>query len=296
MIEDVRYLIVFAKVVEKGSFRAGASSLSLSTASVSAYVSRLEENLGVALLYRNTRKLSLTSDGEKVFEVAKDIMSLYENGIYDFKRSDKTSCHNLKVSVPALFIHSEFMQKIAAFIDNNPNVNLSLLYSDIRNDIIANGIDIALRIGDMPDSTLKAKRVFSFNRKVVASNELLDKYPPITHPKDLQEFPWIGLTMRASTRTFTNAEGDKIEIKYSPKTFVDNIDAAYRLAKLGSGIAVPPDFLANDDLANNKVVELLPDWSVDSLKVYAVWPSNVPTNSLIYDFIQSVSPESDSCT
>ncbi|HYD97280.1 MAG TPA: LysR family transcriptional regulator [Noviherbaspirillum sp.] len=289
MIEDIRYLIVFAKVAEAGSFSRAAEALQLTTATISMHIAKLEKNLGAALLYRNTRKLSLTHDGINLLETAKSMLELYEKGIIEFKQRSVSTTNNLRVSMPAVLINSPaFMDQVGNFIKLHPDIHLDILCSDNRNDIISESIDVAFRVGDLPDSSLKAKPVFEFTRKVVASRALLNAYPRIRHPRDLAELPWIGLTMRPNFRTFINAKGERHDVRYVPRIRMDNVEAAYQLARRGAGLAAPPEFLARDDIAHGRIEEVLPGWSLSPLRVHAVWPSNISPSSVAYTLINWV--------
>jgi DNA-binding transcriptional LysR family regulator len=159
MIDDIRYLIVFAKIAEAGSISGGAEALGLTTATASAHLSKLEKNLGCALLYRNTRKLSLTHDGANLLETAKSMLALYEQGVIEFKQRSISTANKLTVSLPAVFLKSAFTRHLADFIKRHPGILLNISYSDTRRDIIADGIDVAFRIGELPDSSLKARHL-----------------------------------------------------------------------------------------------------------------------------------------
>lgn len=273
MLKDVRYLLVFAKVVQSGSFRAAAESLDMSVSSASLYVSKLEESLGVALLYRSTRKLSLTQDGEAVFDIAQQMLQLYSENLYGYKDSHRHTGGKLKVAIPAILIRSRLVCKIVAFASREPRLQLHLQCSDHHNDIIGEGIDLAIRLGNMPNSGLKARKIFDLDRTLVGSDAFLQRYGSPTHPRDLQELPWIGLSMRPSSRTFVHPQQGSCEISYNPVSTVDNVEASYRLAVCGLGLAVPPKFLFNPD---DGVRELLPEWRLPPLPAYAVWPANAP--------------------
>ena len=288
MIEDIRYLIVFAKIVEVGSISGGAEALGVSAATASLQLSKLEKNTGSALLYRNTRKLSLTHDGACLFDTAKSMLELYEKGFIEFKRRSISMRNNLHISIPALFINSVFMRYLSSFIKRNSGVSLKISCSDIRHDIIAESIDVAFRIGDLPDSSLKARHLFLLPRKVVAGKEFLNAHDPIKHPRDLEKMKWIGLSMRANSRIFRHKNGKKVEIKYSPQIQVDNVEASYQLAKQQLGLVAPPVYLIEDNVKNGSVEIVLPDWTLDPLKVYAVWPPNVSTNSVAYELINHI--------
>jgi DNA-binding transcriptional LysR family regulator len=287
MIDDIRYLIVFAKVVEVGSLSGGAEVLGLTPATVSQHLSKLEKNLGSALLYRNTRKLSLTQDGATLLETAKAMLELYEKGVIEFKRGVSTES-SLRISMPAALVGSVFMARVAEFIQGHPTVRMEILCSDSREDIIAEGIDVAFRVGDLSDSTLKAKHLFALSRTVVASKAFLERYSRIGHPRDLEQMPWIGLTMRPSSRIFRSADGEQCEIRYQPRITVDSIEASYHLARGHVGLAAPPQFRVREDLQRGVLEEVLPAWSLDPLKVYAVWPPNVATSSMAYALINAI--------
>jgi DNA-binding transcriptional LysR family regulator len=160
MIDDIRYLIVFAKVAEAGTFSAGAEALGLTTATASAHVSRLERNLGTALLYRNTRRLSLTRDGEAVLETARGMLSLYQSGVVAFKSAPAGAREALHVAIPAALMDGPFMAALATFVVAHPDLDISLRCRDSREDIVGESIDLAFRIGELADSSLKARKVF----------------------------------------------------------------------------------------------------------------------------------------
>ncbi|NWB90348.1 LysR family transcriptional regulator [Pseudomonas agarici] len=289
MIEDIRYLIVFAKIVEVGSISGGAEALGLATATASLHLSKLEKNLGSALLYRNTRKLSLTHDGTKLLETAKSMLELYEKGVIDFKQRSISTKNNLRISIPAVFINSEFTRHIVNFIEKYPDVCLSISCNDSRHDIIAESIDVAFRIGELPDSSLKARHLFALPRQVIAAKSFLAESGPVKHPRDLESMKWIGLTMRPNTRLFRHVGSEEVaQIKYTPHLRVDSVEASYRFAQLKVGLAAPPNFLSCEGIQRNEVVVVLPEWILDPLKVYAVWPPNITTSSIAYTLINDI--------
>jgi DNA-binding transcriptional LysR family regulator len=289
MIEDIRYLIVFAKIAEVGSISGGAEALGITTATASLHLSKLEKNLCSALLYRNTRRISLTHDGAILLETAKSMLELYEKGFIEFKQRSTLIKKNLRISIPAVFINSGFTQHIAMFIKKYPDVRLSISCNDRCNDIIAESIDVAFRIGDLPDSSLKARHLFLLPRQVIASREYLAECEPVRSPRDLERMKWIGLTMRPNRRLFRHKKsGEEVEIKYTPNVCVDNVEASYQLARLKAGLAAPPNYLSDEGIRHNEVIAVIPEWTLEPLKVYAVWPPNVSIHSVAYTFIKTI--------
>ncbi|EHS99521.1 hypothetical protein HMPREF9686_01383 [Klebsiella michiganensis] len=216
------------------------------------------------------------------------MLELYEKGFIEFKQRTISTTNKLHISLPAVFQNSVFTHHLAAFIKEYPDVFLNISYSDTRKDIIAESIDVAFRIGDLPDSSLKARHLFVLPRKVVASKQLLRNYKPVNHPDDLAKMPWIGLTMRQNSREFRHTNGEVAIIKYTPTVYVDNVEAAYALAKQQVGLVAPPVYLSKEDIQREEMQEVLPDWSLEPLKVYAIWPSNISTSSIAYTLINKI--------
>lgn len=289
MIDDIRYLIIFAKVAELGSLTAAAESLDLSVSTVSAHLARLEGNLGTALLYRNTRKVSLTGEGVRLLDTAKAMLDLYEKGMLEFRQRSVSTSGTLRVALPAVLLGCRpFMHALSTFAMRFDGAAIHLACSDTREDIVGDGFDVAFRIGELPDSTLKARPLFAFARIVVANPALLEGAGLFRHPADLAQLPWVGLSMLPDVRSFTHPDGETCTIRYAPRVRVDTVEAAYQLAMGGVGLAAPPMFRACADLANGAVRQLLPDWSLAQLTVHAVWPGNTSTSSLAYLLIKQL--------
>jgi DNA-binding transcriptional LysR family regulator len=288
MIDDLRYLIVFAKVAEAGSFSLGAQRLGLTAATASAHVSSLERSLGIALLYRNTRRLSLTQDGTAVLQTAQHMLKLYESGLSGFKQGTARGREALRVALPAALLEGRFMAAISAFIRAHPELDLSLRCRDSAEDIIGESIDVAFRIGELADSSLKARKVCEIERRVVAAPALLRDRAPPEHPNELSSFDWIGLSMRPNARTFVHASGEQCEIRYRPVVEVDSVAAAFQLSLQGIGLSAPPIDMARSASEQGKLIALLPHWSLEPLKLSAMWPSNVPAASPVHVLVEAM--------
>lgn len=289
MIEDIRYLIVFAKIAEIGSISKGAKAMGLSSATASQHLTKLEKNLGCALFYRNTRKITLTHDGEKLLETAKSILETYEQGINELKKSSIVGSKKLNISIPAIFIQGDFMNYITDFIKDFPNLMLNITCDDEKNDIVLENIDVAFRIGQPLDSSLKFKYLFDLPRSIIATKNFLKTYQEPKVPTDLETMSWIGLSMRPNSRLLKNSEnGEEIKISYNPNICVNNVEASYKLAKLDAGLAAPPNYLIKNDIIRGDLVRVLPQWELQPLHVYAIWSSNLPINSIAYSLINKI--------
>lgn len=285
MIDELRALAIFAEVVQTGSFRGAASNLALSPSVVSHHVSQLEARLGVALLYRSTRRLSLTDDGKSLFESTQRMLKAADEGLNRIAHTTSEPYGKLTLSLPALLSRSVLVDQIADFAKTYPKVKLSINFSDKQQDMIKDGIDLAIRIGDLKDSGLKSKKLFMLERVLVAAPSLIAMHKQARHPKDLTPWDWIGLKMRAHTKTLVHVDGKRSSIKFEPKIIVDSIDAACQFAIAGLGLATPPVALVTEDLTKGRLVELLPKWKVPSIPVYALWPHNAAKESLTHRLI-----------
>ncbi len=285
MIDELRALAIFAKTVELGSFRAAAHELSLSPSVVSHHVSQLEAHLGVSLLYRSTRQLSLTAEGEKLFTSAKAMLAAAEEGLNSITYKSPEPSGKLNITVPAFFTRSELVQDIAAFAQTFPKISLSINFSDVQQNLIRDGIDLGIRIGSLKDSSLKAKRLLDMKRKLVVAPAYMAHRKTPHKPQDLIDWDWIGLKMRPNHKILLNKVGKTFKIDFIPRMIVDSVDAVCQLAISGLGLATPPSFLVEEDVQRGHLVEPLPAWGIESLSVYAVWPPNASKESLTFRLI-----------
>ncbi|UTH74698.1 LysR family transcriptional regulator [Chromobacterium sp. IIBBL 290-4] len=280
MIEELRALAVFAKTVETGSFRAAARALQLSPSVVSHHVSQLESRLGTALLYRSTRRLSLTADGEMLHQHAQAMLQAAESGLNALAGRGAEASGRLSLTLPAFFSRSPLTARLAEFSLRHPKVELALDYSDEKRDLVRDGIDLAIRIGELPDSALKSRRLFDMPRLLVAAPALLAQRPAPRHPQELADWPWLGIRMRPDRKTLIDEAGEAHSFPIQPAIRANSLDAVCQLAAAGCGLATPPAFLAQDDIAAGRLMECTPAWRVEALGVYAVWPANAARASL----------------
>ena len=285
MIDRLRQLAIFAKTVETGSFRGAAKALSLSPSVVSHHITKLERDLGVALLYRSTRKLSLTEAGEKLLRSAQEMVAAAESGLDEVSAGSLEPAGRLKLTAPAVLAHASLIDAIAAFAAAYPKVDLDVSFTDVRRDIIGEGIDLAIRMGWLEDSSLKAKKVASEERLLLAAPAYLKGRVTPNSPNDLQGWQFLYLSGVGRRFEFKNGFGEWRRMTATSRIVVDDAVALYRLVRAGVGVGTLPKYLAEDDLASGKIVHVLPDWQLKPLGIYAVWPSNTPRNSLTSRFV-----------
>jgi DNA-binding transcriptional LysR family regulator len=284
MFDELRAIAIFAKTIETGSFRGCAKVLGLSASVVSHHIAQLEQKLGLTLLYRSTRKMSLTAEGEQLYEASKKMLEAIEIGLDSILPGAEKPSGTLRVSMPSILVRSGLMEKIARFCSEHPNIQLHLNFSDKIVDLIEERFDLGIRIGTLKESGLKAKKLFSFGRKLVCSPSFFEKQAKIHKLEDLDAWQWIGIEMLPLSRRFRNSEGESVTVNYQAKLMCDSVDAAYQLAIAGAGLSSPPDFLVEKDIREGKLVEVFPEWQMEPLSVYAIWPQNLLKNNLASRF------------
>ncbi len=288
-MDHYRQIAIFAKTADHGSFRAAANDLGLSPSVVSHHISQLENRLGTALIYRSTRKLSLTSDGRRLLAAAHDMVQAAEAGIQAVSDHSSTPSGELHITAPAVLAQSQLTDRIGAFVVKYPGVRLHIDFSDTRRELISGGFDIAIRMGWLEDSTLKAKKLYNAERRLVVSPNYLANRNVSASPADLEDWDWLSLTPVQSIRpTFEKAGESSVTLKPSIGTSVNDAHALCRLARAGAGLAIVPEFLAAPYIADETVKIMFPDWKIEPVGVYAVWPANVPKHGLSKLFINSL--------
>lgn len=280
MLDQLRQIAIFAKTIECGSFVKAASALQLSPSVVSHHIAQLEKQLGVALIYRSTRKLSLTSDGEKLLASAQQMTGSAEEFINLAVKNDSELMGHLNITVPAFMAKSALVKHIGSFIKLNPNISINLDFSDSRREIVEGGIDLAIRMGKLRDSNLKVRKLFDMERALVVSTELSKRLAVLKSPKDLENERWIEFSPVGLRYTFKNKHDKSVVINPKADIATNSIYAILQLVKNGNGLGVLPKFITDKEKGNKKLVDLLTDWQLTPISAYAVWHANTPRNGL----------------
>lgn len=291
MIDDLRQIAIFAKTVDHGSFRAAAAELRLSPSVVSHHVAQLEEKLGVALLYRTTRRLAVTQQGERLLRAAREMLVAVEGGLRDLQEATQEPQGELKVTIPSVLSRSPLMDRIAAYAERYPKVSLQLEFSDERRNLLKDGFDAAIRMGPSRRRAPNRRTLFQTRRILVAAQSYLALQGQVTHPRHLAQLQGIDFSPARAMKSYLHCEGEEdFPLKLGSSISVNDAHALYQLAKAGRGVAAVPDYLARTDLATGEMVHLLPDWELEPLDVFAEWPANAPKEGIVRLFVESIGP------
>lgn len=280
MLNQLRQIAIFSKTIEHGSFRKAAVALKLSPSVVSHHIAKLEEELGVALLYRSTRKLSLTSDGEALLVSAREMIDAAEDFLNVATKQTTQLIGDLNISLPAVLERSAIVNYIGDFSKLHPGVNLKLGFTDTQIDIIKDGVDVAIRMGWLQDSGLRAIKLYEVNRIVVASTSYVNSKAKKISLEEIENWDWIELASIGLNNIFFYPEGSNKVFRPKSKIRVNSAYAIHKLVRNDNGIAALPKFLAKNDIADGKLVHVLPEIKMKPIGVHAVWPPNAPKGGL----------------
>lgn len=285
-MDRLKSLGIFAETVRQGSFRGAARALGLTPSAISYHVKQLEDDLGAPLLYRSTRRLSLTDAGERLFEAAQTMVGVAEAGLQQARNPDASLRGQLRITLTSALARSPISAAIARFHVENPKVALDLHYSDTWEDLIAGRFDLALRSGRMEDSSLICRKLWDMPRALVAAPAFLARYPDWHGPEDLADVPWIRFAKMEGQRQLIGPKGQEAWVQQSGDITVNNIEAMVDFARHGMALASPPRHCVSDELATGQLVEVLQDWGIAPMPVYTLRPAGAVDNPLTLRLMQ----------
>jgi DNA-binding transcriptional LysR family regulator len=277
-LPDFEALAIFAKVVELRSFAAAAGELSLSKATVSKAVTRLEQRLGARLFNRTSRRLALTDAGQKLSERAARLLADGE-ALENAALAQSVAPRGLvRLAVPMTFGIMAVAPILPEFLKQYPDVAIDLHLSDAMVDLIGEGFDAGLRIASLPDSSLIARRLCAMPRYTVASPAYLDRHGRPTHPMHLAQHKCLGYAYLSTPDVwhYTNAAGEQASVRPAGPLRVNNGEALMPAVLAGLGIADLPEFIAGDAIASEKAEVILKDWKQTEGSVHLVMPPGGP--------------------
>jgi DNA-binding transcriptional LysR family regulator len=263
---------VFAAVVDFGSFAKAAEQLDLSRGMTSRYVAAVEARLGVRLLNRTTRRLSLTEAGSDYYQRATEILSLVERAESAAGQTAARPRGTVRVSAPVAFGKRTLGPAIEAYLAQYPEVRLDLDLSDRTVDLVEEGVDLAIRITRRPDPGLIARPLARARMILCASSKYLKARGAPKAPDDLPRHNCLTYSY-SGTRTnwrFSKA-GKDVSVRVSGNCRCNNGELLARSAEAGLGIIYEPSFIVEDAIRSGKLVRLLPDWESETFVIYAAY-------------------------
>lgn len=265
-------LAIFVAILEEGSLAAAGRKLRHSPPAVTRALSALEERVGARLLERTTRRSRPTEAGKRLADQARQVLAGYGEAVRELAAAPVRGV--LRVTAPLVFGRRHVTPIVASFLDAYPGVRVELVLDDRNLDLIEHGLDVALRIGALADSSLVARKVGEVRRIVVASPSYLAGRPALRTPRDLGKHDIVFSATRpgAFEWRFGRAPHEQV-IRFVPRLIVNEVDATLLAVRAGRGVTRALSYQIADDLASNALVRLLPDHEPPPLPVQLVVPS-----------------------
>jgi DNA-binding transcriptional LysR family regulator len=272
-VDKLRSRQIYCQVIKEGSFSAVAKKLKISKVMVSRAVSELEEDLAVRLLNRTTRKMSPTEEGMAYFERCQVLLDDFDVLDKSVREKHQTAKGLLRISIPSeAFSKNNLMPPIFDFMQLYPDVEFDIHAGDRYVDIVDDGFDVVIRIGDLSDSSHIARKLGEMNLIICATPEYLKKHEPIIKPEDLNQHSLLVDTVYRSGRSWLfKKENQSTSIKLNSHFKVNSPIIISEAIKNDLGIGMCPSFVIQNELKSGEFVSVLDDWELMRGGVYAIY-------------------------
>lgn len=280
--------LTFVTIVEQGSITLAANKLNIAKSAVSQNLKRLENKLGVKLANRTTRQLSLTPAGEQYFLRCKEMLSLSKVASTEMEGFGAIPSGAISITAPHAMITTIIGPAISAVVSKFPNLCPTVVADDQRLDLVYKGIDVAITVGRLEDSSLKARKIGTLRDVLCVSDKLLGNLPVNNTPEAIsaiQALPYVAHTREPSLiehQLISPKSMKSISLKFKPTLFSNSVEALFSFVRQGLGVALLPEFLVAEDLRIGTLVKVLPDYRLPEKPIFAVHPyGNMPPKSII---------------
>lgn len=294
-MSDLNALLIYAKVVDAGSFSKASKIMGMPISTVSRKIAELENELGVRLLVRSTRRMRLTDIGQEVLEQARRSSEVNDTIEELVKSRNSRIQGNLRLTASPGVSECIIPPLLREFQPLYPDIRVNILIADRRVDLIAEGADLAFRLGPLADSTLVAKKILHYRHLLVASPQYIEKFGAPKTPEDLLEHRYAAFAFgsRESSRKFTKGNSEKT-ITFDPHLAMNGYPGLGKAIAAGLGVGDITPFAAAYHLEKNEIVEVMTDWKLPPVDMYLVHIGNrhVPKHVRIFmDFATKRIPE-----
>jgi len=280
----------FVRVVESGSFSEAARDLHMTPSAVSKMIGRLEDRLGVRLLSRTTRKLSLTEEGRVFYQRVTPILSEVEEAEDTVSLSTAEARGILRVNASTAFGQYQIVPLIPAMLERYPSLQVQLTMTDSIVNLVEEGYDVSIRIGKLTDSSLIARKLGIANRVVVAAPAYLERHGVPKCPIDLQQHECLKLSIPTSLNKWEFVVGGELRmVDVSGRFEADSAIALHQAALSGLGLIRAATFVVGDDIKAGRLVPVLQDYEFSGDPgIFAVWPHNRNLSAKVRAFVDTM--------
>ena len=264
-------ILIFVKVAQFESISRAARSLGMPISTVSRRLSVLESGLGVSLLRRSTRRVTLTAQGREYFSQCQDPLNLLQEAEQALTRAQKRPEGLLRITVPVVLSQEPFYNFVSAFMKDHAGIRVELVVTNLLLDLIAENIDVALRVGELPDSSVVARRLGTIVYCFVAAPEYLKARTLPAEPADLKAHDCVMFNAKNNERDWELVSGRrKVRVHVSGPVASRDINSASAFVHRGHGIGLLPATVCDEAIAEGKLIRLLPKWMSSPVPVFAL--------------------------
>ncbi|CCK74924.1 MAG: LysR family transcriptional regulator [Oleispira antarctica] len=290
-MDELKRMGVFTRVVETKSFSEAARQLGIAKSAVSKQIAQLEKEVGVRLLNRTTRSLSLTEAGEILYRHSAEIVNRTKVALSELREYQNQPTGTLRIASPVSYGTQHLVPVIKEIRAIYPLLKIDLLLEDRIINMVDEGVDLAIRIGWLQESNLVAKKICETPVIVFASPEYLAQKGIPKTPQDLQQHDWISLSLLSSPLKWQfKKKGKEYSVQVHSHLKSNSVAAVIALAKSGQGISALSKFAMQDDMERGLLQPLLTDYELEPTGIYAVYPhrEHVPPKVRIFiDFLSN---------
>ncbi len=290
LLEHIR---TFVRSVETGSFTAVANEQGQSQPTISRQISALEDHLGVRLMQRTTRALTLTEEGRAYYTHARTLLDATEQAALAVKPGAAQVSGRLRIAAPLAFARLHLMPRLRAFLTAHPDLTTDWVLGDRPVDLVEEGVDLAVRIGQVTDQSLIARRIGGTRRLTLATSEYIAEYGTPEHPDDLKDHNCIVYTGLATRNEwhFLCPKTGAITVRVSGRVQVSASEGMRTAVLEGLGIAVCPTWLFTDEIEEGRLIPILTAYEPAPMPIHAVMPSRRMVTPRVRAFIDYVAEE-----
>jgi len=296
-VDRIRSIQALIAVVESGSFVAAAQRLHSSKAAISRYIQELETYLGVRLLQRSTRRLSLTEAGKDYYQRTKEILADLDNADNTVGASNSSLIGHIRINAPLTFGTRYLAPLWAEFLEQYPSITLDVELNDRRVDLLEEGFDLAIRIGNLADSSLVSRKLANGYAIVCAAPEYLQKHGTPQTPDELSQHQVISYSYLPTGDVwhFKHKDGEERAIAVKPRMHTNNGDTIRAVILGGQGIALQPAFMVSPDIQAGRLMTFLPDWAGPHFGIHAVYPTRKHLSKKVKTLIDFLAGKLSGC-
>jgi len=288
-LNDLNDMMVFLNVAEQGSFTAAANKIGLPKSNVSRKISRLEEKLSVKLIERSTRALHLTEIGQVYFQHCQRISEEMQNAQLCIENLAATPKGKIKLCTSVGAGQSLLAKPLCDFYQLYPDIEIDLKLTNRRVDILEEGFDLAVRVGESPDSTLLSKKLVTVKLALYSSSDYIKEYGEISSPEQLSDHQCLLMNSVNNKTTWQlHSQKEQCSVSFTPRIRADDFNVLKTMVINHCGIGLFPEYLCSDEVKQGLIQRILPEWAGRTIDIYAIYPSRkgvTPKIRVLLDFL-----------